>query len=111
MKLSEMNTIDFMKCTSKMAKPVSVIAKNPDFIAAATAFFTEHDEKTNRLVMIADAIGSLLPVAMDTCMNETIEIISALTFKTPEQIKNQRGLQTIKDVKDSFDSELIDFFT
>ena len=55
-------------------------------------------------------IGKLAPALLKTHRDDLYAVVSALTGKTVAEIDAQKGLQTIKDIKESFDGELADFF-
>ena len=52
----------------------------------------------------------MLPQLLGPHLDDLIAVAAALTGKTAEQVAAQRGTETIRDLMDCFDKDLIDFF-
>ena len=107
MKLSEMPTRKAAECLAELAEPFGVILKTP----AVEEYLKKAANKEATVSMLVDAFIALLPSFLREHFDETAKILAVLTGKTPEEIGDQTLKVTIDDVKDSFDGELIGFFT
>ena len=111
MKLSEMNTEQFVRFVSKAATPVSNIAGDVEISKAIVEFGKSVPKGTPILVAITKAIDLFIPNIFGKHAEDMYQIVGALTDKSASQVKKQNGLQTIKEFKECFDQELIGFFT
>lgn len=111
MKLSEMNTVEMAECLCKIAKPVERIGTNEQVNALLKAYTEEEQKGTTLFAKATRLIGTLTPALLgQECLPYTITILSALTGKSEEEISRQKGIQTMKDIKDCLDEEFIRFF-
>lgn len=101
MKLSEMNTTTLAKALCTMAKPLGEICEDDAFRA-----LMKKGKETSFGVLISEATTLLL----DKHFPAMMKILSVLTDKTEEELRNQNGLQTISDMMACMDKDLIDFF-
>lgn len=106
MKLSQMNTRELAPVLASLAKPISDIATDDSTTEALQRIV---NEKGN-MNQVGAFIREIIPLLLDTHFESTCEIVAILTGKTAEEVKNQRGFQTIADAIDAFDEELLDFF-
>lgn len=106
MKLSEMTTPQFAECAARMVAPIGRLTKTKE----VQSFFKKHASKEMSGTMALAAMMELLPVFLRDHYADTVEVISALTGKTIEEINAQPGMRTIADVRDSWDRELLHFF-
>ena len=117
MKLSQMNTQQLASALVALADPISNIANNGSIgnamsdIQAKVKAAKEADKPLPVLSMVGEMIGKLIPVLLGTQAEDMFSIIATLTGKTTGEIKAQNGLLTIKEAKESFSTELLDFFT
>ena len=121
MKLSEMTTVQLSNAIADLAEPLANIAEDKELASRLSEyrkFFIETGETdkdgstsgTKIIQLAANLIRNIFPISMKTHCNDTIAIIAALTGKTKKQVAQQKGLQTIKDLTESIDKDLIDFF-
>ncbi len=106
MKLSEMTTPQFAECAARIAAPIGRLTKTKEM----QTFFSQHANKELNGMLAASAILELFPVFLQSHYADTVEVIAALTGKPVEEINAQSGLQTVKDVRESWDRELLGFF-
>lgn len=110
MKLSEMTTEQSINALAKLAGPVGNLAGDEEFYAVLNNFAQQSKDASP--VMVIDGIcRKLIPVALVKHKNDIYQIISILTGKSAKDIAAQKLTETIADVKNSIDQELIDFFT
>lgn len=102
MKLSEMTTRRAAECLCDIAAPVGRLLDSP-------ALKTWYEQNKGESVSIHGFIP-LVPVLLRDHYDDTAAIVAALTGKTREQIDNQPIMQTVHDVQESMDEELISFF-
>lgn len=108
MKLSEMNTDQMAKCLCELVSPVAEIVAD-DGIWEALKEFGSTTGKT--LFAVAGSIAvKITPLLLRDHYKACVEIVSAMTGKTPAVIRKQSGMQTIADVVGFIDKDLIDFF-
>lgn len=108
MKLSEMNTEQLAACLCRIAAPVERIGKD----AHISAFFKENAGKTDTTVieLVSASIGALTPVLLGDHLADVMAILSALTDKTQAELRAQKGVQTVRDIRAVIDQDLMDFF-
>ena len=117
MKLSQMSTQQLASALVALADPISNIANNDSIgkamsdIQAKIKAAKEADKPLPVLFMVGEMIGKLIPVLLGTQAEDMFSIIVTLTGKTTGEVKAQNGLLTIKEAKESFSTELLDFFT
>lgn len=110
MKLSEMSTDQMADVLVQIAEPVANIATDPKVTAALEGY--SKAKKTGKTVgeTFGNMIGKLAPALLKTRRADLYVVVAALTGKTTAEIGMQKGLQTVKDIKESFDGDLADFF-
>ncbi len=112
MKLSDMNTAELARCLVALAAPLAAIAQDArvaDYLAGLQAPDAARDKKV--IEVLGDAVGALTPVLLGDHAEAVFAIAAALTGKTAAAIRAQKGITTLRDIRDSVDRELIDFFT
>lgn len=108
MKLSEMNTDQMAKCMCELVEPAAEIMADEAVSKAVAGFDNTKDQSF--LQMIGSAATALVPLLLKTHYTALVTVLSAMTGKTVAVIRKQKGLQTIKDVRECLDQDLIDFF-
>lgn len=108
MKLSEMNTMQLADAICKITPAVARIMEDPKTLDALKQYPEEGSAPKGVLIMKAGAL--LAPVLLGDHLRDTATVLAALTGKTAEQILQQKGSETIKDITACLDTELIDFF-
>lgn len=106
MKISEMSTEQLAPVLADLAEPLSDIANDESTMEALKRIAAE---KTS-LTQVAAFVKEIFPLLLKTHFESTCKIVAILTGKTLEQIKTQKGLQTIADAVAVFDDDLMDFF-
>lgn len=108
MKLSEMNTDQMAKCMCELVEPAAEIMADEAVLKAIAGFANTKDQSF--LQMIGSAATALVPLLLKTHYTALVTVLSAMTGKSVAVIRKQKGLQTIKDVRECLDQDLIDFF-
>lgn len=108
MKLSEMNSDQMAKCMCELVAPVAEIMSDEAVLKAVAGLADAKDKSF--LPVICNAATVLVPLLLKTHYMAFVTVLSAMTGKTVAVIRKQQGLQTIKDVRDCLDQDLIDFF-
>ena len=109
MKLSEMDTRQMAEALCKLTEPIgNMVADKACTDAIASALQRDQDGTIGE--QLAHAAKAVLPQLLGTHLDDLIAIAAALTGKTAEQVAAQRGTETIRDLMDCFDKELVGFF-
>ena len=113
MKLCEMNSEQLAKALATLAVPVENIAKDEAVGKALADMQTKskEGESVPMIAMIGDMVGRLVPALLGEHANDLFAILAALTGKSAKEIKAQNGFLTIREAKESFSTDLLDFFT
>lgn len=109
MKLSEMNTDQMAKCMCELVEPAAEIMAD-EAVSKAVADFFANAKDQSFLQMIGSVATALVPLLLKTHYTALVTVLSAMTGKSVAAIRKQKGLQTIKDVRECLDQDLIDFF-
>lgn len=108
MKISQMTTDQMAACLCEIAEPVAEIVTDAETLAAMQAMQPKKGE--TYLVCLARGASGIARLLLKTHYEATIAIIAALTGKSAQAVRAQRGVQTIRDATEIIDQELIDFF-
>lgn len=113
MKLSEMDTRQLAKALCEIAKPMDALGKSKALNEALKEYAelrqTEHATMLEQLTTLLSAIMPAL--LCDENLPNVAAIVAALSDKTPRQVLEQKGMQTIADIMNLADKDLADFFT
>lgn len=109
MKISEMNNEQAAKALIRLSEPIESLCNDPKLDEMLETY------KETREEPLFKSLGALLPkfiaYAIQAHKEDVFEIISTLVGKTPEEVANMNFLQTIKEVRESYDEVLQGFFT
>lgn len=100
MKLSEMSTVDGFQMTARLVPHVDAIMADQNVRKVMT------DEKNS----VFSAYITILGAAAGARMDDTVEILSALTGKSSDEIKAQPFKATLADAKAVWDDDLKQLF-
>lgn len=98
MKLSEMNTVELSEALCKLAAPVGAILGSDDVKEAMQALTRKEGETP--FAHMARLFAQVAPVALDKHFDDVVTILGILIGKDPDKIRQQTGLQTMKDIRD-----------
>lgn len=108
MKISEMNTAQAAKCLCRIAEPIGKIGEDEKLTGYLKALSGQKGKAL--ITVITQAMAALLPVLLDTHYADVIEVLSAMTGKSREEIDAQSLMMTMRDARECIDQDLIDFF-
>ena len=109
MKLSEMDTRQMAEALCKLTEPIgNMVADKACTDALALALQRNQDGTIGE--QLAHAAKAVMPQLLGPHLDDLIAIAAALTGKTVGQVATQRGTETIHDLMDCFDRDLVDFF-
>lgn len=109
MKLSEMSTDHAADALVRIAEPAAEIV-NDDKVWELWERMGKM-EKANIRDQIAFIVRDIAPVLLKDHRNALYIVLAIMTEKTVGQIANQPIKDTIQDIKNSVDGELLSFFT
>ena len=107
MKLSEMNTAEMAKALCILAAPVGNICSD-DKLLRSIADAGRAGETMG--AKVAELLPKVIPSLLGDHFEDLVTILAALTGKTETAIRKQKGVETIRDIKECFDKDLLDFF-
>lgn len=110
MKLSEMNTQELAKTLCQIAAPIERIGTSEDVNDAIKQISGDMNEGTV-LSKLSTMIGQIMPALLGAHFEDTVAIIAAMTGKTAQQVREQNGMQTFRDVRSFLDEDFMRFFT
>lgn len=108
MKISQMTTDQAADVLVRIVDPVSNIVNDEEFIKVLEKL-AEADSSAP-IKFLADNLAPIVGIALKSHKADVFEIVAALNKKTTEEVAKQKITKTIKDVMDSWDGELVDFF-
>lgn len=109
MKLSEMDTRQMAEALCGLAEPFGNMAEDKAFTDGMADALRRKQEGTIG-EQLSGAIKAMLPLLLRDHLEDVIAVAAALTGKSREQVAKQRGMETIRDLMDCFDKDLVDFF-
>ena len=108
MKLNAMTTDQAADVLVKIADPAAEIMNDPKLDALINEI--THMQNPTEAQQLSFLAFKLLPFLMKEHRKALYTILSAMTGKTEKELAKQGIKETITDIRDSFDHELIDFF-
>ena len=112
MKLSEMNTDQMAEALCEIGAAVENICGDNKINAEMSKLF--EDGKNGGMTVLNKMSRTLniwLPGLLKTHKADVYKILSVLTGKSEKEIAEQNGMQTVRDARESFDKELMSFFS
>lgn len=110
MRLKDMDTMQMAACMCRIAPAIERIGENKTVHELLKAYGEKKDENAPLLARYARLVGTLVPALLGECIEETVVIVSAMTGKSVENVKAQKGMETIRDVMEFMDADFIGFF-
>lgn len=107
MKISQMTTDQAADVLIRISVPVANIMHDDETIKVLEDVVKGSNDP---FVFIADNIVPVTMVLLKDHREDVFEIVSALAEKSAEEVAKQKLPETIKDIKNSWDGELVDFF-
>lgn len=106
MKISELSTEQLAPILTELSVPLSDIAMDQSTVQTMRTIAQQKTE----VEQIGAFVREIFPLLLKTHFESVCSIVAILTGKTVEQVKKQKGLQTIADAVGIVDGDLIDFF-
>lgn len=110
MKLSEMSTQQMAACLCRIAEPLSRIGKDERINAYLSEAARASRANKTQLQLISEMLGEIVPVVLGTRFDDAVTVISAMTGKDEQTVREQRGMQTLADVREFLDGDFFSFF-
>lgn len=112
MKISEMNNDQACDVLIQISQPIANIMDDDNLKEALEEFVAEKKEGEDVPLMkqIAKILPKIIPLAMKEHRADIYSIVGALTFKSPTEVAKMRFVDTLNEIKNSIDQELLDFF-
>lgn len=107
MKISEMTTEQAADVLVKIAEPAATIMQDEKVVQVLEKVATASSD--NAVKFFADYMPMVVSVLIKDHKTEVYKIIAALSGKTAKAIAGQKITETIKDIKDCVDGDLVDF--
>lgn len=108
MKISQMTTDQAADVLIKIAEPCANVMHDKNTIDMLDGL------TKGKGVSTIDYIASNIPVVVSVLLKDhrqdVYSIVAALVGKTPEEVAGQKIADTIADVKESWDGDLVSFF-
>lgn len=108
MKISAMTTEHATDVLVKIAEPASIIMHDEKVFDMLERL--SKSEAGNAVKFFADNISLIVTALLKDHKTEVYTIVAALVEKTAEEVAKQNIKQTVMDIKESWDGDLIDFF-
>lgn len=107
MKISQMTTNQAADVLIRISVPASNIMHDSETMEVLEKLANGNDSP---LSFIADNIVPVTSVLLKNHREDVYEVVAALSGKTIDEIGNQKITETIKDIKEGWDGDLVDFF-
>lgn len=108
MKLSEMTIERQAAAICDLCAPVGALLEDPRVGEALSALNAKDGETVGEL--IGRAVKKIIPLLLKEHLAELIAIASIMTGKSVKEVKKGGIPGLVRDIKSSFDGELLDFF-
>lgn len=110
MKLCEMTTRQMAETLCALTPPVCKIMQCPAVAQAMEAFCECEEEHAPLASTLGKAFEKLVPVLLTELLPEVCQVMAVMTGKDAEVIMAQPGVETMREMKQLWDGELMDFF-
>ena len=107
MKISQMTTDQAADALIRIAPSAANIMHDEDTVATLEKVA---NGSNNPLVFFADNLVPIANILLKDHRADFYEIVAALSNKTADDVANQKFPETILDVKNCLDGDLVDFF-
>lgn len=108
MKISEMTTDQAADVLVRIVDPISNIIHDEGLVEVLEKLAKA--DSSSPVKFIAANLAPVTTIALKAHRADVFEIVAALSGKSVEAVAGQKITETIKDIVDSWDAELVDFF-
>ena len=109
MRISQMTCDQAADALVRISYAASPILKDGT-VRKAIGTVADHRGDKDLLATLGDIVDAVIPTLLKDHRDNTYEICGALLGVSRQEVAERNILQTIREVKDSFDQELSDFF-
>ena len=109
MKISEMTNDQATECLIRLSEPIANICDNDDIVALLSEMSL--NQKLPRVQSFGRLLPKLVTFALKDHKRDVYEIVAALRMTSVEKLGSMNFKETIKEMQDSYDEILRDFFT
>ena len=100
MRITEMSTAQFAAAACDLLEPVSRIADIPEIYTALERLSKGAAEGENFITYMVNGIKDALPELLKTHLDDLLAILSVLTDKPVQELRDQNILVTVKQIRD-----------
>lgn len=108
MKISQMTTDQAADVLVRIAEPATNLMHDEEFYKMLEKVANSQD--ASPIKFLADNLTAIVTAFLKNHKQDVFEVVAALSEKTSSDVANQKITETIKDIKDCLDGDLIDFF-
>lgn len=110
MKLHEMDTETMADVICNISDPVSHIIDDKKIMDGIAKIAEKHDGETvaNKVAVI---IRTFVPILLKSHREDMFAIVAAMSGKKVNDVRHQPFMDTVMDIKNLADKDLLDFFT
>lgn len=109
MRLSEMNTVQLAAALCDMAPHIEAIGSD-EAVNDLIKNFAQTQQGRTVMQTASAVISMLLPALLERHRTHTFAILSVMTGKSVQEIENQNGFQTVRDIKAVLDKDMLELF-
>lgn len=110
MRFTQMDASRFVRAVCGIAAPVSRIARDAEISAAFSVYCNGFDGSDEMFIEhMRLLLGKVLPGLLDRHYEDTVKIVAGMTGKRTAQIRAQRAMQTLTDIRAFLDKDFIRF--
>lgn len=111
MKLSSLTTDQLAEVLLRITPPLCRIIRDERTLAALDEITFTGVDAQPPLITAARLWEQLVPLVLMHHADDFYEALSVLTVKTPEELRSQSGLCTLRDLLSVWDGQLASFFS
>lgn len=108
MKLSQMTTDQAADVLVRIAEPAANLMHDDEMLAVIQRL--AESDGSNALKFISDNLVAVTGVLLGSHKHDVYEILAALSGKDEATISGQKITDTIRDIRDCWDGDLLGFF-
>lgn len=112
MKLTEMSTEQVLAISPELAVLMGNILEDPKTTEDMTAVYNQcvKMEHVSKFIQRGMILRMVVPGVIERNKEDAYKVLSLLTGKTVDELKNQNAMTTMREIRECVDDELLDFF-
>lgn len=112
MKISEMSTTQLSAFLCRVAAPLERIGMDENVGECLRHVAEQAGKAINPIQQFSVMLGTFVPLLLERHEADTMDILAAASGKTVDEIRAQKGMQTIAELRELLsDQDMMDFFT